>query len=54
MRRYKRAILRARAEKLGVKPSSYVREAWDRLQSKAVGAQRGVNVMHGTRRKSKW
>lgn len=54
MRRYKRAILRARAEKLGVKASRYVRETWDKLQRKAVGTQRGVNVMHGTRPKSKW
>lgn len=54
MRRYKRAILRARAKRLGVKASRYVRETWDRLQRKALGAQRGVNVMHGTRLKNKW
>lgn len=54
MRRYKRAILRHRGEKLGVKASRYVRDMWDKLQRKAVGAQRGRNVMHGTRPKSKW
>lgn len=54
MRRYKRAILRKQAEKLGVKASRYVREAWDKIQRKAVGAQRGVNVMHGTKPKYKW
>ncbi len=54
MRRYKRAILRARAEKLGVKPSRYVRETWDKLQRKAVGTQRGRNVLHGSSPKSKW
>jgi len=54
VRRYKRAILRARAEKLGVKASRYVREAWDKLQRKALGTQRGRNVLHGTRHKSKW
>lgn len=54
MRRYKRAILRARAKRRGVKASRYVREAWDRLQRKALGVQRGRNVLHGTRTKSKW
>lgn len=54
MRRYKRAILRHRAEKLGVKASRYVREAWDKLQRKAVGTQRGVNVAHGTKPKRLW
>ncbi len=51
----KRGILRHRAEKLGVKPSRYVRHAWDKIQTHEVGAhQRAVNVMHGTKTKRQW
>ena len=55
MRRYKRAILRHRAEKRGAKASRYVREAWDRLQRKKLGdAERLHNVAHGTKPKRLW
>ena len=50
MRRLKRAILRHRAERKGVKPSLYVMRAWDKIQVRAVGAhRRAVNVWHGTK-----
>lgn len=55
MRRLKRAILRHRAEKKGVKPSRYVFNAWDRIQTKKVGAhERARNRLRGTKTKRQW
>jgi len=55
MRKYQRAILRARAEKLKSKPSTYVREQWTKFQlsfrdSKTVA----INKARGTRKKRNW
>lgn len=55
MRRLKRAILHHRAEKMGVKPSLYVRSMWDRIQKKKVRAhKRAVNQQHGRKTKRQW
>ena len=55
MRKYKRAILRAIAERKGVKPSDYVAETWDKLQIGKVGwPTRRRNQRHGTKPKRKW
>lgn len=55
MRRFKRAILRARGERLGVKESRYVREAWDRYQRIRYGAGlRAAFVHRGTKPKRRW
>lgn len=55
MRRLKRAILRHRGEKLGVKPSRYVSRMWDRLQTRRVGPHvRALNRRHGTKTKKQW
>ena len=55
MRRLKRAILRHRAEKKGVKPSRYVFTMWDRIQRKKVGPrERARNRRRGTKTKRQW
>lgn len=55
MRKYHRAILRARAEKLKVSPSKYVREEWTKYlltfrNPKTVA----IDKAHGTRKKKNW
>lgn len=55
MRKMKRSILRAYAERKGIKPSSYVYETWDKYQIRKFGwSVRRANQWHGTRPKRKW
>ena len=55
MRRIKRSMLRAYAERKGIKTSSYVAEAWDKYQIRKFGLSvRRANQRHGTRPKRKW
>lgn len=55
MRRIKRSMLRAYAERKGIKPSSFVAETWDKYQIRKLGwAVRRANQRHGTRPKRKW
>lgn len=55
MRKYRRAILKASAEKLHAKPSKYVREMWERYQAKKYGIQTLIaNKAKGTRKKHLW
>ena len=55
MRRLKRAILRHRAEKKGLKPSRYVREIWHKLQEKRYGKKMArIFQGRGTRKKRNW
>lgn len=55
MRRIKRSILRAYAERKGIKTSSFVAETWDKYQIREFGLSvRRANQRHGTRPKHKW
>ena len=55
MRKYRRSIYRAYAERNGIKPSSFVAETWDKYQIRKFGwAVRRANQRHGTRPKRKW
>lgn len=55
MRKYKRAILRARAEKLKCKPSKYVREEWTKYLLSFRDPKRiAIDKAHGTRKKRNW
>lgn len=55
MRKYRRTIYRAYAERKGIKASRYVREAWERYQIKKVGrAVRVFNWWRSTRPKRNW
>ncbi len=55
MRKHMREILRRRAEKLGVKPSRYVAQAWNRYECRKLGeAERRANKAHGTKPKRLW
>lgn len=55
MRKYKRAILRARAEKLKCKPSKYVREEWTKYLLQFTDAKTvAINKARGTRKQKNW
>lgn len=55
MRRIKRSMLRASAERKGIKPSSFVSETWDKYQIRKFGLSvRRSNQRHGTRPKRNW
>ena len=55
MRKYKRAINRAYAERKGIKASRFVAETWDKLQIRRVGwSARRMNQRHGTKPRNKW
>ncbi len=55
MRKYKRAIYRAYAERKGLKASEFVYNTWDRLQIKKRGlSMRRANQRHGTKPRYKW
>mgnify|MGYP003306496682 CR=1 FL=1 len=49
MRKFIRKLLRAKAEKMGVKPSRYVRKEFDRIQVEKYGdIRRKINRAKGT------
>lgn len=55
MRKYQRAILRARAEKLKCKPSNYVRQEWTKYLLQFTDAKTvAINKARGTRKKKNW
>lgn len=55
MRKHQREILRRQAERKGVKASRYVREEWDKIQRKKLGASARLrNIAHGTKPKRLW
>ena len=55
MRKYIRAMLRGKAEKIGAKPSKYVNREFDRMQVKKYGVERReINKARGTAPKSRW
>lgn len=55
MRRIKRSMLRAYAERNSINPSSFVAEAWERYQIRKLGlSARRANQRHGTRPRNKW
>ena len=55
MRKYIRAMLRGKAEKIGAKPSKYVNREFDRMQIKKHGVEkREINKARGTAPKRKW
>ena len=55
MRKYIREMLRNRAEKEGVKASTYVHDEFERMQVKKYGeTKRMKNRAKGTHTRSKW
>ena len=55
MRKYIRAMLRGKAEKIGAKPSKYVNREFDRMQVKKYGVEkREINKARGTAPKRRW
>lgn len=55
MRKYKRAVLRGRAEKLGAKPSKYVHNQWIKYQMQFRSAKEvAINKARGTKKKENW
>lgn len=55
MRKYMREILRRRGERIGVKPSRYVAQMWNRYETRKLGeARRRRNKAHGTKPKRLW
>lgn len=55
MRKYIRAMLRGKAEKIGAKPSKWVNREFDRRQVKKYGVEkREINKEIGTQPKSRW
>lgn len=55
MRKLLRSILRSKAEKMGVKPSRYVRTEFDEYQSKKYGrVVRKLNQVKGTHKRKTW
>lgn len=55
MRKYKRAIYRAFAERKGIKASKFVHDSWEHDQIKRRGyGTRLINVLHGTKPRRKW
>lgn len=47
-RKYVRGMIRAKAEKMGAKPSRYVHNYWNAMMIKKYGVQtRAVNVWRG-------
>lgn len=55
MRKYRRAIIRAKAEKRGVKASKFVKDYFNGIQERKYGKeQRLINKARGTHKKSTW
>lgn len=55
MRKHIRAMLRGKAEKMGAKPSKWVRSEFDRYQIKKYGdKRRKINRAKGTHRRRTW
>lgn len=55
MRKYKRAIYRAYAERKGIKASRFVHDSWENYQIKKRGrAVRAFNWWRSTRPKRNW
>lgn len=55
MRKYIRRMLARHAERIGVKPSEYVKKHFEKIQIKKYGADhRAINKLNGTRPKRKW
>ena len=55
MRKYIRAMLHGKAEKIGAKPSKYVNREFDRRQVKKYGVEgREINKAKGTHPKRRW
>lgn len=55
MRKLIRSMLRAEAERLGVKPSRYVSREFDKYQVKKYGAtRRRINQARGTHKRNTW
>lgn len=55
MRKYIRNALRVEAERMGVKPSKYVAEEYDRYACKKYGkARRRINQAKGTHKRKTW
>ena len=55
MRKFIRKMLRGKAEKMGVRPSLYVRSEFDRRQAKKYGRiARRINQAKGTHIRRTW
>ena len=55
MRKYVRHLLRRQAERIGVKPSRFVRSEFDRLQIKKQGRDKArINQLKGTHKRKLW
>lgn len=55
MRKYIRRMLRAKGERMGVKPSRYVAREFDRRQIKKYGELgRLINQAKGTHKRNTW
>lgn len=55
MRKYRRMLLRSKANKLQTKPSNFVRKMWERYQIKKYGiAAVAINKAKGTHKKDTW
>lgn len=55
MRKYIRKMLRAKAERMGVKPSRYVAREFDRYQVEKYGAtRRRISQAIGTHKRRVW
>lgn len=55
MRKHMREILRRRAERIGVKASRYVAQAWNKHEVRKLGeGQRARNRAHGTKPRRLW
>ena len=55
MRKYRRMLLRSKANKLQTNASKFVRKMWERYQIKKYGhAVVAINKARGTHKKSTW
>lgn len=55
MRKYRRMLLRSKANRLKAKASKYVQKMWERHQIKKYGATRvAINRAKGTHKKATW
>lgn len=55
MRKYRRMLLRSKANKLQTKGSNFVRKMWERYQVKKYGAATvAINKARGTHKKNTW
>lgn len=55
MRKYRRMLLRSKANKLRVKQSNFVHKMWERYQVKKYGSSVvAINKARGTHKKGTW